>query len=100
MTKAVVIKTKELSITDYINQDAIYKNIQSVLKDRTPQFITSVVSLTNANAALKEADKKSLLGACLTAAALNLPISPSLGFAFILPYKDKKSGLTLAQFQM
>ena len=100
MTKAVVIKTKELSITDYINQDAIYKNIQSVLKDRTPQFITSVVSLTNANAALKEADKKSLLGACLTAAALNLPIAQSLGFAFIIPYKDRKSNTTVAQFQM
>lgn len=99
-TKAVVTKTKELSITGYINQDEVYRNIESVLKDRTPQFITSVVSLTNASATIREADKKSLLGACLTAAALNLPVSPSLGFAFIIPYKDKKSGLTLAQFQM
>jgi len=92
--------TKVESITDFISQKSVYRNIESVLKERTPQFITSLVSLTNSNLALKEADKKSVLGACLTAAALNLPISPSLGFAYIIPYKDKKLGITVAQFQM
>ncbi len=99
------VKMKEkimsnLSITQYVNNDIILKNIQDVLKDRTPQFITSVVSLVNSSDALKEADKKSVLGACLTAASLNLPINQNLGYAYIIPYKDNKKGVTVAQFQM
>lgn len=91
---------KDLSIVEYVNQESVVANIQGVLKERTPQFITSIVSLVNSSDALKEADRKSLMGACLTAAALNLPINPNLGFAFIIPYKNNKTGITVAQFQM
>ncbi len=83
-----------LSITQYINNDLVQKNIQDVLKDRTPQFIASVVSLVNANEALNNCDRKSVLSACLTAAALNLPTNPSLGMAYIIPYGN------VAQFQI
>ena len=85
---------KDLTITQYVNQDSVANNIQQVLKDRTPQFITSIVSLVNSNEKLKACDKKSVLGACLVAASLDLPINQNLGFAFIIPYKDQ------AQFQM
>ncbi len=91
---------QELSIIQYINNDTVKKNIEAVLGERTPQFITSVVSLVNSSEALKAADKKSVMGACLTAAALNLPINQNLGFAFIIPYKNNKEGITVAQFQM
>src|SRR5258708_1435617 len=83
---------QELSIIQYINNDTVKKNIEAVLGERTPQFITSVVSLVNSSEALKAADKKSVMGACLTAAALNLPINQNLGFAFIIPYKNNKKG--------
>lgn len=86
--------SNELTITDYVKQPSIMKNIEDVLKDRTPQFITSVISLVKANPALAAADKKSLMNACLTAAALDLPINQNLGFAYIIPYKGE------AQFQM
>lgn len=90
----------DLTITQYINQDSILGNIKSVLKERTPQFITSVVSLVNTNEKLAEADRKSVLNACLIAASLNLPINQNLGYAYIIPYKDTKSGVTYAQYQM
>lgn len=91
---------KELSIVEYVNAANVKSNIEQTLQDRTPQFITSVISLVNSNEALKSADKKSVLGACLTAAALDLPINQNLGFAYIIPYKDNKKGITIAQFQM
>src|SRR5258708_15431511 len=91
---------QELSIIQYINNDTVKKNIEAVLGERTPQFITSVVSLVNSSEALKAADKKSVMGACLTAAALNLPINQNLGFAFIIPYKNNKEGSTVAKCQM
>lgn len=85
---------KDTSIAQYVNQDAVLKNIQDVLRDRTPQFITSMVSLVNSNDALRACDKKSVMAACLTAAALNLPVNPSLGMAYIIPYGG------VAQFQI
>lgn len=90
----------DLSITEYLTKDEINTNIKSVLKERTPQFITSVISLVKTNEALALADRKSLLNACLIAASLNLPVNQNLGFAYIIPYKDSKSGVTYAQFQM
>ena len=90
---------KDLTIIEYINQEEITKNIESVLKSGTPQFIASIISLVNLNPELKKTDKKSLLGACLTAASLDLPINPSLGFVFIIADKDV-TGDMVAQFQM
>lgn len=90
----------ELSIAQYVAQEAVKDNIQQVLKDKTPQFIASVTSLVNSNDTLKNADKQSVLLACLTAASLDLPINQNLGFAYIIPYNDRKTGNSVAQFQM
>lgn len=91
---------QNLSIAQYVAQEAVKDNIQQVLKDKTPQFIASVTSLVNSNEALKNADKQSVLLACLTAASLDLPINQNLGFAYIIPYNDRKTGNSVAQFQM
>lgn len=82
------------SIIQYISEEAVSNNIKNTLGDRTPQFIASVAALVNTNPALQECDRKSLLSACLVAAALDLPINQSLGFAYIIPYNGK------AQFQL
>lgn len=90
---------KNLSIGQYIAQEGVKKAMSDILGDRTPQFVTSVVSLVNTNAKLQECDKQSLFNACLTAAALDLPINQNLGFAYVIPYNDRKLGM-VAQFQM
>lgn len=76
----------ELTIAKYLNQDAVSSNIQSVLKDRTPQFISAVVSLVNNDSKFLNVDKKSILNACLIAAALDLSINPNMGQAYVIPY--------------
>ncbi len=90
---------KNLSIGQYIAQEPVKKAMSDILGDRTPQFVTSVVSLVNTNTKLQECDKQSLFNACLTAAALDLPINQNLGFAYVIPYNDRKLGM-VAQFQM
>lgn len=89
-----VTMTDQLSIVQYVSNENVQKNIQEVLRERTPQFITSMVSLVNSNASLKACDKQSVMAACLVAASLNLPINPSLGLAYIIPYGN------IAQFQI
>lgn len=91
--------TKELTIGQYMSQEAVSGSIRQVLAEKTPQFIASITSLVNTNPALAEADKKSILSACLTAASLDLPINQSLGFAYVIAYKDK-TGRSVAQFQL
>lgn len=91
--------TKELSVSQYLNSDLIKINIEQTLADKAPQFIASVASLATNNKMLALCNKKSLLAACLTAASLDLPINPNLGFAYIIPYKNGKTGEYEAQFQ-
>jgi recombination protein RecT len=70
------------------------KRIQQLLKDRTPQFCSSIISLVNASKQLQACTPMSIAAAAMIPAALDLPINANLGFAYIVPYKDH------AQFQM
>ena len=88
-------KTAEVqTLTSLLRNDNIKARIESMLKDRAPQFTSSLLSLANSSAQLRAADPKTILAAAMTAATLDLPINPNLGFAYIVPYK------TTAQFQM
>ena len=42
----------------------------------------------------------SLVYAGLKATALDLPLDPNLGFAYVIPFKNNKKGVTEAQFQI
>jgi recombination protein RecT len=97
MTQALTVEPQ--SITEFLATPAVQDNIKTVLGDRKEQFVTSVVSLVNNNDKLQEVDRKSLFSACLIAASLDLPINQNLGFAYIIPYKQK-DGTQVAQFQM
>lgn len=74
------------------------QKFDSVLGKGAGAFSASVLSLVNATPALQEADPMTILGAAMTAAAMKLPINPNLGFAYIIPYKNR--GRMEAQFQM
>ena len=81
-----------------LRQDSIKKRFEEVLGKKAPGFMSSIISATNANKELKKADPLSIVSAAAVAAALDLPINPSLGFAHIVPYK--RDGVAIAQFQM
>ena len=70
-----------------------------MLGDKAAGFLSSILSAVNANPMLKEADSLSVISAAAIAASLDLPINSNLGFAHIVPYKDK-TGKSLAQFQL
>lgn len=73
---------------------AIKKRFDEVLKERSPQFMASVINVVNNNNYLAKCEPNSIWGSAMVAAALNLPIDSNLGFAAIVPYGNK------AQFQM
>jgi recombination protein RecT len=62
--------------------------------------VNNLTALVANNVNLQECEPYTLMFAALKATALNLPIEPSLGMAHVIPYKNKKRGITEAQFQI
>jgi recombination protein RecT len=79
---------KQLTISRLVSDDGFRKQAEKTLGERTPQFMSSVLSLVNANQTLQRADPIKVYNACLMSAALNLPVNNNLGYAYIIPYKD------------
>lgn len=91
--------TKELtkqtdSLGTLLKSESIQKRFNSMLKDKAPGFMSSILSIANSSTNLKTCNPSSIIAAAFIAASLDLPINQNLGFAYIIPYKG------VAQFQM
>lgn len=82
------------STKSLFGQKSIQERFEKLLGKKSQGFISSVLQVVNGNKLLSAADPQTVLNAAATAAALDLPINPNLGFAWIVPYKGS------AQFQM
>jgi len=98
-TMTAPVKKTAVSI---LNQENVKQKFKELLGNKSNGFLTSVLSAVNANNLLKNATPESVYMAAMMAAALDLPINPNLGFAYIIPYKSKvgDSWVDVAQFQM
>ena len=74
--------------------------LTTVLAEKKASFVNNITALVSNNAMLQNCKPDTLMFASLKATALDLPLDQSLGFAYVLPYKDNKTGVTSAQFQM
>ena len=83
-----------------ITSPATQKYLTDLLHERKGQFVNNLTALVANNVNLQECEPYTLMFAALKATALNLPIEPSLGMAHVIPYKNKKRGITEAQFQI
>lgn len=83
-----------------ISNEATQQYLQQVLHEKKSSFTNNIIALVSNNASLQECQPMSLIYASLKATALDLPLDPNLGFAYIIPYKNNKKGVTDAQFQI
>jgi recombination protein RecT len=74
--------------------------LTNVLGEKKQTFVSNMVALVSSNKALSECDSTTIMFSCLKATALSLPLDPSLGLAWVLPYKDNKNNTTVATFQL
>ena len=91
---------KQMSVTTLVNsmldKDGMRKRFDELLGKRTPQFVSSIVSMVNADKNLQQAFYESpmtVIQASLKAAMFDLPIDQSLGYAYIVPFKNYKKDL-------
>lgn len=69
-----------------------------MLGKKSAGFLSSIMNCVQNNALLQSAPINSIILASAQAASLDLPINPNLGFAAIIPFKNKQG--TVAQFQI
>lgn len=69
-------------------------------KETAKTFIAEISTVVAQNYQLQECEPATILSAGLMAQTLKLPLAPSLGFAYILPYKNRKTGISKATFQV
>lgn len=91
---------KQVSVTalvnDMLDRDGMRKRFDELLGKRAPQFISSIVSMVNADKNLQQAFYESpmtVIQSALKAAMFDLPIDQSLGYAYIVPFKNYKKDL-------
>lgn len=53
------------------------------------KFVAEISTVVGNNYALQECDAKTIISAGLLAQSLNLPLAPTLGFCYIIPYGNK-----------
>lgn len=91
--------TPVAQLKNMLSNESVKNRFQEILGKKAPGFISSVLSCVNGNTMLQAADPQSVLNSAVIAATLDLPVNPNLGFAAIVPYKDKMRG-NIAQFQL
>jgi len=84
----------QLTTKQFFQRDDVKSKFNELLGTRTNQFMTSLLSIVNNNSYLRNASPDSIYTSAMMAAALDLPINPNLGFAYIIPYGNQ------AQFQI
>ena len=78
--------SNQVAMSVYLSNDNTKKYLNSILGDRSGQFITSLTSLAGSSEMLKSCDRNSLLACALKAVSMDLPFDPNLGFTWCVPY--------------
>lgn len=79
---------------------SVKEQFEAVLKENAGAFVASIIDLYNTDRTLQMCDPKNVVMEALKAASLKLPINKQLGFAWIVPYRDGKTGQYIPTFQL
>lgn len=101
------VAVKEKGITSYLAIPEVRESIINAIgKDHVDAFISDVVACVQNNTDLAACTNKSIFSAALLSRSINLPLTPQLGYCYLVPYNNKKNenGKTVyvkeATFQM
>lgn len=94
-------QTVNALMNSILDSEGMRARFDSLLGKRAPQFISSLITLVNASQKLQRAfhdSPMSVIQAGLKAATFDLPMEPSLGFAYIIPFTNHKTEKMEATF--
>lgn len=79
-------------VNSALSSEGYNERLKQILGDRKEQFVSSLVSVITGNEKLQSAflaNPGAVVACGVQAASYDLPIDPSLGFAYIVPYGNK-----------
>lgn len=82
-------QTVNTMLNAMLDREGFRKRFNDLLGKRAPQFVSSIISMVNANEELQQAfyqSPLSVIQAALKAATFDLPIDQNLGYAYIVPF--------------
>jgi recombination protein RecT len=83
-----------------LDRDEIKKKFNEALGKKATLFMSGLVTIMSGSAELQKCEHMSIISSALMAASMDLPLTPGLGFAGIVPYWDSATGTMKAQFQI
>lgn len=72
-----------------LNTESVQEQFRNALADSAPLFVASLIDIYGSDRNLQECEPGAVIMEALKAATLRLPINKNLGFAYIVPYKNK-----------
>ena len=94
--QANTLKGFNKTLADQRTQDYL----QQVLSAKKSSFVNNITALVANSTGLQACDPLTIIYAGIKATALDLPLDQNLGFAYVIPYADSKTGKVDAQFQL
>ena len=89
--EAVQQRSVNAILNSILDGEGMRKRFDELLGKRTPQFLSSLITLVNADVNLQRAFREApmtVIQSALKAATFDLPIEPSLGYAYIVPFNN------------
>ena len=78
-----------VQLKNTLKAPSVEAKFKEMLGKRAPQFMTSITSVVTNNALLQKADVNSIIMGAATAASMDLPLNPNLGYAALVPFNSK-----------
>lgn len=91
--QAAAKKSVGALLNSMLDGEGYRRRFDKLLGERSEQFVSSIITLANADKNLQQAILESpvtVIQAALKAATYDLPIDPAMGYAYIVPFRNKK----------
>ena len=89
-----------VQLKNTLKAPSVEAKFKEMLGKRAPQFMTSITSVVTNNALLQKADVNSIIMGAATAASMDLPLNPNLGYAALVPFNSKEGCFAQLQIQV
>lgn len=93
MTKAIIESVKSM-----LANEGVQEQFRTALKENADIFRASIIELVSNDSYLADCEPGSIVRGALALATAKLPINKNLGFAYLVPYREK--GIKIAQPQI
>lgn len=89
-----------ITISQHFNNQSVSKFLNDQLGSKKGTFVSNVIALADSDKKLQECDPSDLMKCALNATALDLPLNKNLGFAYVIPYNNRRANKVEPQFQI